>query len=706
MSDFSADRLLGFLTSSHIIWGAMWFGLAVLTGALLVLMRTQWGQSHPLRKCAVLSIWAHLLMAAYAMTVPIVISNSRIDEEPLVRISIVDHLTPDDPNDEATLDKPRPWERFLPESMSKPDRVAHARAESVIDQKMKRVRQFAEASFPGEVAPTEPVLTEPAQPSAQLESPTDAQLRTHGTLAAQPIPTPPAQRREAPPDLAPRHAGLDRQNTAIGQPDSTRPATGIVTSELPEVPSPAPRLADGLPTVEPTASLTDLVDIQSQPAGRSLVESTGMGLPLVPVKPAAVARIDSETEYSGEAVRPEMPDIDAVADDRLNAAREETRSGGGSAPHAPHVAGSPAIKPPPAYRLRTAPNRQRVAKLHGGSPESEIAVEAALRWLASSQSADGRWRSNQLEGGRELTVGGRNRRGTGAKADTGITGLALLAFLGAGHTHSQGQYQDNVRRGLQFLVASQTADGNLSGQADTFAAMYCHGMAALALGEAFGMTGDGRLRPVIRRAIAFTVQSQHKATGGWRYRPGDLGDTSQLGWQVMALRSAELAGIAIPEETWDGAIRFLKSVSAGTHGGLASYRPDEKVSRSMTAEALFCRQLLGMRRENPASREAADFLVEELPGRDQANLYYWYYATLGLFQLQGDHWHRWNAAMQETLIDSQTTAGPSAGSWNPDSVWAGYGGQAYSTAMAALCLEVYYRFLPLQIDAAARLEKP
>ncbi len=179
-----------------------------------------------------------------------------------------------------------------------------------------------------------------------------------------------------------------------------------------------------------------------------------------------------------------------------------------------------------------------------------------------------------------------------------------------------------------------------------------------------------------------------------------MGDTSQLGWQLMALKSAELAGIPMPEATRAGAIRFLKSVASGEEGGLASYRPGEQPSHSMTAEALVCRQFLGMARDNPAADEAGKALLGELPSKDKVNLYYWYYGTLGMYQLQGDYWQRWNEALQSALVGRQQTDGDLAGSWDPVCVWGGYGGRVYSTAMSALCLEVYYRFLPLYNNPA------
>ena len=118
-------------------------------------------------------------------------------------------------------------------------------------------------------------------------------------------------------------------------------------------------------------------------------------------------------------------------------------------------------------------------------------------------------------------------------------------------------------------------------------------MASFALAEALAMTGDKRLEPAVRRAVEYSLRAQHPSTGGWRYRPGDTGDTSQLGWQLMSLWSAERAGIKIPPQTWTGAERFLRSVERGRHGGLASYRPDGPPSTPMTAEAMYCRQMVG-----------------------------------------------------------------------------------------------------------------
>ena len=358
--------------------------------------------------------------------------------------------------------------------------------------------------------------------------------------------------------------------------------------------------------------------------------------------------------------------------------------------------------PPSVYTLRTSPERAQIAQLQGGSVETEAAVSAALRWLAKHQSHDGRWDASQFGAGREARILGQDRGGSGIEADTGITGLALLAFLGAGHTHRTGEHVATVRTAIEYLVRSQGIDGNLGGGADSFAFMYCHGMAGLALSEAYGMTGDEALKRPVQQAISFTISRQHHTTGGWRYRAGETGDLSQLGWQLMMLKSGELAGINVPNEIKNRTRLFLDSVASGKSKGLASYRPQEKTSRTMTAEALLCRQFLGLERSNPLGDEAGDYVLEELPGASQTNMYYWYYATLSLYQLQGEHWNRWNSAITRTLTGSQYRDGPLAGSWDPDPVWGNYGGRVYSTALSCLCLEVYYRFLPLYIEVAKR----
>jgi hypothetical protein len=345
---------------------------------------------------------------------------------------------------------------------------------------------------------------------------------------------------------------------------------------------------------------------------------------------------------------------------------------------------------PELYRLRFNHNAAQLAAA-GGSPDTEAAVNLALAWLASNQERDGHWSAARHEAGRGNPQLGQERGDTGVDADTGITALALLAFLGAGQTHLEGEHRVVVQKGLEYLLAAQHSNGSLAGNAKLFASMYCHGMATFALSEAMAITRDQRLRPFVERAIAYTVASQH-ARGGWRYQPGDVGDMSQFGWQIMALNSAELAGVTVPAATKERSIQFLNATSSGRAGGLASYRAGERTSRTMTAEAYLCRHLLGTRITPETTQETVSFLMQELPTNRSANVYYWYYGTLAMRFAGGREWQTWNEALQNELLFTQRQNGTAQGSWNPDSSWGSYGGRVYQTALSALCLEAYYRY--------------
>jgi hypothetical protein len=329
---------------------------------------------------------------------------------------------------------------------------------------------------------------------------------------------------------------------------------------------------------------------------------------------------------------------------------------------------------------------------------------AGLAWLASAQATDGAWVARDYGAGTETWALGEQRYGTGKRADTGVSGLALLAFLSAGHTHLEGEYSKTVEQGLRFLLHSQMPSGDLSGPKQigsdrgvTNARMYCHGIAMLALAEAYAMTHDKVLREALVKAAQYSINAQDPVGGGWRYRPGDPGDLSQFGWQAMALKSVGRAGIQVPSVVKQRMRHFLDSCSTGSSGGLARYRPGEgPPSETMTAEGLACRLLLEVPTSRAARYEATRMIMDNMPGDTPDNVYYWYYATLALFQLQDENWRTWNQAIKQRLLTTQVPSyGEESGSWEPDRIWGGYGGRVYSTAMSCLCLEVYYRYLPM-----------
>ena len=162
----------------------------------------------------------------------------------------------------------------------------------------------------------------------------------------------------------------------------------------------------------------------------------------------------------------------------------------------------------------------------------------------------------------------------------------------------------------------------------------------------------------------------------------------------MALISASMSGISVPKESLDMAGKWLTSVSAGDRGGLYGYT-DKNVTRGMTAESMFCRQILGMRPDDPKMQESAGYLRLQLPTSGAKDMYYWYYATLALYQHGGVEWDDWNRSLKTVLPPMQVEEGDDAGAWLPAGMQQGDAmGKVVSTALATLSLEVYYRYLP------------
>ncbi len=189
--------------------------------------------------------------------------------------------------------------------------------------------------------------------------------------------------------------------------------------------------------------------------------------------------------------------------------------------------------------------RVDLVQREGGTTLTEAAVARGLRWLASQQRNDGSW---ELDGNLRSRAAG--------------TSLALLPFLGAGQTHLAGRYKHTVAHGLRWLIENQKSDGDLRSNPNQNSGMYAHGQGAIVLCEAYLMTGDEGLRAAAQKAIDFIVEAQH-AAGGWRYQPGQAGDTSVAGWQIMALQSGIAAGLTAPKHVMELASQYLDSVEYG-----------------------------------------------------------------------------------------------------------------------------------------------
>lgn len=338
---------------------------------------------------------------------------------------------------------------------------------------------------------------------------------------------------------------------------------------------------------------------------------------------------------------------------------------------------------------RSAGGRQAAIRQYGGTAESEKAVNTGLTWLQKVQQEDGSWNFAQ--------VGGAGGGGTLQATQMGATALALLTFLGAGHTHdTEGSYKETVTRGLAYLLKNSEATSSgldLSGTAQGNSQMYVQGIATICLCEASAMAPkDEILRRAATAAVRYIERAQDQVGGGWRYRPNEPGDTSVTGWQIMALQSAKARRISVRSSTMQDARMFLDSVQS-EKGARYGYTRSGGPTNPMTAVGLLCRMYMGWKKDRPELEAGVRHLARAGPSRE--NIYYNYYATQVMHHWGGELWEQWNLRMREHLVSTQRKDGPGAGSWDVTDPHGSGGGRIYQTALSIMTLEVYYRHLPL-----------
>ncbi len=535
---------------------------------------------------------------------------------------------------------------------------------------------------------------------------------------------------------SPSPTGAEARNDELGEAglpsihagDATRAPTKIAsamemggraagdTPSLADIAGAAPGTS---PEATPAGSLVEgrLAELDSslrrpQASGASTAPAMDQGVvgesPLLDLmlKEATAGLADRPNPNVGVVPSPDQPDIAALDISREERPRREV--GGPTTPAGSKIAAVESFS-------------RRVMRTSGGAaptpagmvgPATEEAIELGLAYLSRIQNKDGSW---SLQGhGDEVLL----------QSDTAATGLCLLALQGAGYTHRQHQYAATVSRGLQFLMDHQQTNGDLyqseNDISDRNVAFYSHGIASLAMCEAYGMTQDKELKESAQMAVDYIVQTQHQQRGGWRYAPQVSSDTSVTGWMMMAIKSGELSGLDVPKETYEGIDRWLE-LAKQAPGREDRYRynpyaPDtpsqrhgRMVTPTMTAVGMLMRMYSGWRRDHEAMKSAAEYLLQFPPQlgtarSPQRDTYYWYYATQVMFHMGGEYWDNWNRYLNPMLLSSQIKHGPESGSWDPElpvpDRWSPHGGRIYVTTMNLLNLEVYYRHLPIYEDTA------
>ncbi|MHC4608238.1 MAG: prenyltransferase/squalene oxidase repeat-containing protein, partial [Planctomycetota bacterium] len=348
----------------------------------------------------------------------------------------------------------------------------------------------------------------------------------------------------------------------------------------------------------------------------------------------------------------------------------------------------------------------------------------ALRWLARHQGSDGSWATTGYTGHCNKTLPNGKSFGGGQCTpnpghddfNAGNTGLSMLAFLGAGYSHLSKDTWDGicfgtvVRKGLQWMMSSQDPEGCV-GSRSAQKYMYNHTLCALALSEAYGLTGSNLFKDQAQKAVDFTVAAQNPSKG-WRYsyKCGD-NDSSVSGWAVMVLKSAELSALNFPRASYDGARNWYDEVTESdyyrvgyTHKGTGKvFVPglNEQFGHheALTAIGVMSRIFMDKNKGDPRLGGGCDLLLRDLPtwSGNAIDFYYWYYSSLALFQYDGpsgSKWRTWNEPMKNALVQNQNPRSQDCrmGSWETVGRWCGEGGRVYSTAINALTLEVYYRY--------------
>ena len=462
------------------------------------------------------------------------------------------------------------------------------------------------------------------------------------------------------------------------------------------------------PTGNPISKPTGKPNSNSEQAARALIVARASHLPTSPRSSPVFAprrnavRLRSSSGASGNRFSMTPPGT------RL--ARPDLRRSSVPLPGPPQPATAKSV-----YGNRFGQAKAKALARFGGTTETERAVRDGLRYLANIQNGSGSWGNQKDYDGKYGLV------------YIGKTALCVLAFLGAGHTPTSGtEHSAVVTRAISHLVQLQDNDIGAFGPSSC----YGHGIATYAIAECYGLTkttpyGDQLLAP-LNDALTWILANQGprrdvRNRGGWGYfSPGLQADDSYArvsvsSWMIMALESARMSGVELPEGVMPAAKQYLE-LSFDRPNGWFRYNHKPARLRSAwptlpasTPAGGFCLMLLGAERDNQMVAAAVDYTVDRRPQhyrrypdedfvlRGQGNVYFWYYGTLCCFLKGGEAWGRWNARLRKVLPAAQSIDG----SFPPIGVFAEEAGDtrhdcSYTTAMCVLSLEAYYRyFTPL-----------
>lgn len=315
-----------------------------------------------------------------------------------------------------------------------------------------------------------------------------------------------------------------------------------------------------------------------------------------------------------------------------------------------------------------APPAAPVASESEYTPETRIAVERGLAWLAGHQGQDGSFG--------ELSHYGPH---------VGISGLAGLAFMSEGSMPGRGRFSPQVERCLDFVLSHASESGLIAAET-SHGPMYGHGFATLFLAEIYGMSPKPEVREAVRRSVRLIVSTQNQE-GGWRYQPVRAdADISVTVCQIMALRAARNAGIYVDKQVIDKATQYVEQ-SQNPDGGFRYMLNSGGSAFARSAGGVAAMQYAGIYHSESIERGLA-YLDRFRPPQDQTVGHYFYghyYAAQAMFLAGDASWSTWWPAIRAELLQKQAE----------DGSWRGQAGDEYGTAMALIILQMPNRLLPI-----------
>jgi hypothetical protein len=287
--------------------------------------------------------------------------------------------------------------------------------------------------------------------------------------------------------------------------------------------------------------------------------------------------------------------------------------------------------------------------------------------------------------------------GVSERTRTAITSMAVIAHLAAGTTPDDPEHGAWMQRSLRFVLQQQDPNGYF-GQVDG-SRMYGHGITALMLAEALGMTRDKdleeSLRTSLERAVAVTVnaarvQKPEQDRGGWRYQPNESSsDLSLSGWQLMSLHATQQVGITVPEEVISNAVDYTKRLT--TPDGDVGYQSRGQDHAALRGLALLSLTVGGKHDAPEIPRVVGRIQGDPISWQGKWFFYRVYYDAVGMACAAPDQWESYGPRLEKILVDHQNQDG----SWSePPGGNEGDHGKIYMTSLAVLALTVNRHVLP------------